>query len=173
VALAEVLVRLAKPGADDRVLDPCCGAGTVLVAAGLSGVGQLLGRDLASSAIDAARTNLRALGLSGDLEVGDAADIRLPAGSVQRMISNLPFGKRVGSHDDNRELYPRLMAATERTLTPDGRAVYLTEDKRLLLDAVQRTPGLKIIRQRLLQYSGASPTAYVIGRNRRNGRRTR
>jgi 23S rRNA G2445 N2-methylase RlmL len=87
------------------------------------------------------------------------------------VISNLPFGKQVGTHRDNELLYPGLMGEIARTLRQDGRAVLLTEDKRLLVDSVARTPGLKIIRERLLRYNGASPTAYVIMRTRTVKRR--
>jgi tRNA (guanine6-N2)-methyltransferase len=53
-----------------------------------------------------------------------------------------------------------------RVLTDDGRSVLLTEDKRLLRDAVARTRGLKIVRERVLRFNGATPTAFVLAPNR-------
>jgi 23S rRNA G2445 N2-methylase RlmL len=83
-------------------------------------------------------------------------------------VSNLPFGKRVGSHGANTRLYPAVLQEIARTLRPNGRAVLLTEDKRLLVETVARTKGIKIIRERLLSYNGATPSAYVLVRKRRS-----
>jgi 23S rRNA G2445 N2-methylase RlmL len=85
---------------------------------------------------------------------------------VDRVVTNLPFGKQVGSHELNRTLYPAALAEIDRVLTADGRAVLLTEDKRLLHKAIQRLPALKVVRERLLKYNGATPTAYVLTRLR-------
>ena len=166
VVVAEVLVRLAKVRPDDRLLDPCCGAGTNLVAAAQAGVRSLLGVDLDPAAVSAARTNLDRAGVQGRIRRGSATELDLKPGSIDRVVANLPFGKQVGSHGSNQELYPALLAGLSRALTPGGRMVLLTEDKGLFAETVQRTAGLKIIKQRLLRYSGASPTAYVISRTR-------
>jgi 23S rRNA G2445 N2-methylase RlmL len=82
------------------------------------------------------------------------------------VIANLPFGKRVGSHRDNLRLYPAAVAEIARILTDDGRAVLLTEDKRLLKATIARTPGVKIVKERLLRFNGATPTAFVLTRPR-------
>jgi tRNA (guanine6-N2)-methyltransferase len=95
-----------------------------------------------------------------------AEALPLTARSVDRVVANLPFGKQVGSHRDNQRLYPAVLAELDRVLTADGRAVLLTEDKRLLEASVQRRRGLKVVRQRLLKYNGATPTAYVLTRPR-------
>jgi tRNA (guanine6-N2)-methyltransferase len=87
---------------------------------------------------------------------------------VDRIVSNLPFGKQVGTHRLNRSLYPNALAEIDRVLAVDGRAVLLTEDKRLLHQAIDRQPGLKLIRRRLLKYNGATPTAYILTRPRRS-----
>lgn len=168
-ALADVLVRMAKIRPGHCVLDPCCGSGTLLVAAGLAGATTLMGLDQDEKAVAMAMANLVALGLDGGIEVGDAAALgsRSSASGVDRVIGNLPFGKQVGSHRTNEQLYPALLAGIAGQLADDGRAVLLTEDKRLLLDSVQRTRGLKIIKQSGFRYGGATPTAYVITRRRR------
>jgi len=156
--VAEVVVRLAKIRPEHRVLDPFCGSGTLLLAAHRQArPGELIGSDKAGSAIEVARRN----GLS-QLSTADAEAIQRGDRSIDRVIANLPFGKLVGSHHDNLRLYPAAIAEIARVLTPDGRAVLLTEDKRLLKDTVARTHGLKIVRERLLRYNGATPTAYVL-----------
>ncbi|WP_344149204.1 hypothetical protein [Kribbella yunnanensis] len=54
-----------------------------------------------------------------------------------------------------------------RVLTADGRAVLLTEDKRLLRDAVAGCRGVKVVRERVLRFNGATPTVFVVMPTRR------
>lgn len=62
--------------------------------------------------------------------------------------------------------YPAALQEISRVLTPAGRAVLLTDDKRLFRASVERTPGLKIVRERALSYSGVTPTAFCRTRIR-------
>lgn len=170
-ALAAILVRLAKIKAGQTVHDPFCGTGTLLIAAHqVHASVRLSGTDHDHDSVAMARANLRDRQAPAIITEADAIPICHPPGTVDRVISNLPFGKQVGSHAYNAVLYPRLIHELGRTLAADGRAVLLTEDKRLLVEAVTNTPGVKIIRQRLLRYHGASPTAYVITRTRTSNR---
>ena len=170
--VASVLVRMAKIRPNQTVHDPCCGTGTLLIAAGLVAPSlRISGTDHDHETLERARSNLFDQRLPARLAEADAIPIPHPPGTVDRIICNLPFGKQVGSHSDNLILYQRLMHEIARTLRADGRAVLLTEDKRLLVEATAATPGVKIIRDRLLRYNGATPTAYVITRTRTDRRR--
>lgn len=166
--IGEVMARMVKPQTGTVVLDPCCGTATLLVAVDRLAPGCVLhGTDRDAEAITRAKENLTGFGVDATVEVRDAVPIAHAPGTVDRVISNLPFGKRVGSHQENARLYPHLMNELARVLSPTGRAVLLTEDKRLLVDSVSRTKGLKIVRDRLLSHGGATPTAYVLTRTRR------
>ncbi|GAB3819416.1 TRM11 family SAM-dependent methyltransferase [Kribbella italica] len=170
--VAEVMVRLAKVGTEHHIFDPFCGTGTILLAAHPFAYGRLVGSDRDEKAIELARENVARAGITAELSVGQAEKSSLASGSIDRVITNLPFGKLVGSHGDNAKLYPAVLKEIARVLRPDGRAVLLTEDKRLLKDSVARTPEVKIVRERLLKYSGASPTVFVLsGTRRRQTRR--
>ena len=160
--VAEVLVRLAKIRPGHRVLDPFCGTGTILRAVRRREPGAfVVGTDRDPKALDLATRNV-----SGTLAQAVAEALPFAAGSVDRVVANLPFGKQVGSHRANRTLYPAVLDEIARVLAADGRAVLLTEDKRLLHSAIERQGGLKVVRQRLLRYNGATPTAYVLARTR-------
>ncbi len=161
--VAEVLVRLAKLQPGDRVLDPFCGSGTLLVAAGAAGR-QVIGSDIDPRAIAMARSNLG--NVAAQLTVASAEQLEHPDGSIDRVIANLPFGKLVGSHTGNTRLYPAALREIARVLRPTGRAALLTDDKRLFEAAVAGTKSLKIVRRRMLTYGGVTPTAYVLTRTR-------
>jgi tRNA G10 N-methylase Trm11 len=165
--VAEVLVRLAKLQPDDRVLDPFCGTGTLLAAAGSTGHPlTVLGSDIDPRAIAMARANLGSLKLSAHLTVVSAEQLEHADSSIDRVIANLPFGKLVGSHTGNTRLYPAALREIARVLQPTGRAALLTDDKRLFEAAVAGTKSLKIVRRRMLTYGGVTPTAYVLTRTR-------
>lgn len=163
--VAEVLVRLAKLQTGQRIIDPFCGTGTILLAAvRRQPTAHAFGTDHDPQALAIARQ--QAVGRSTALAQATAEVLPYAAGTVDRVITNLPFGKQVGTHYANRALYPAALSEIDRVLTADGRAVLLTEDKRLLHKAIEHQKGLKLARQRLLKYNGATPSAYVLTRPR-------
>jgi tRNA (guanine6-N2)-methyltransferase len=171
--VAALLLQLAKPRQGDVVLDPCCGAGTLLVEAAETGLElRLIGSDLSQSALAAAARNRAALFPSGVLLRADASALPIRTGSVNRIVANLPFGKRVGSHAANVRLYPAFLAEFNRVLTTDGRAVLLTEDKNLFRQSVERTHNMRLIKEVKLSSGGLHPSAFVVERTR-TARRSR
>lgn len=165
--VAALVTHLLKAGPQDVVLDPFCGSGTFLVEADAAGRGGLLlGGDTALPALRAAQRNTAALERPVGLLHARAQALPLPSHRVDRIVSNLPFGKRVGSHRHNEELYPAFLAEVTRVLTARGRAVLMTEDKRLFERSVQATHGLRVIREVRLSSGGLHPSAYVLERTR-------
>lgn len=165
--IAAVMTRLAKIEPGHTVLDPFCGAGTLLVsAADTARPARLLGSDHTHRWITATDDNLADRHPNRLLWRGDARYLPLPDDSVDRVVANLPFGKRVGSHLGNRQLYPAALAEIARVLTRRGRAVLLTEDKRLFTQTVQRTRGIRVIKEIVFATGGAHPSAYVVATRR-------
>lgn len=151
-----------------RIHDPCCGTGTLLIGADANATDVLLsGTDHDPTTLGIARTNLRRRRVHADLLEANATPFPAAGGTLDRVVANLPFGKQVGSHQNNQQLYPALLREIVRALTRDGRAVLLTEDKRLLHDTIERTKGLKLVKARILRYHGATPTAWVLAHTRR------
>ena len=89
------------------VRDPFCGAGTVLIErAHLGRYAMLLGSDRDAAALAAARTNVGSRYKPIQLENWDAGALPLGDSSVNKIVTNLPWGLRYGSHGENRKLYP-------------------------------------------------------------------
>jgi len=133
------------------VLDPMCGAGTILAEQAeldrRRGAGPTvkLGGDLDRAAVRAAAANTRR---AGPLLLArwDAARLPLPAGSVDRVITNPPFGKQLGTPGEIGPLYQAAVAECDRALKADGRAVVLVADPDRLRAAV-RPVGWQPLRQ--------------------------
>ena len=138
-AVAAALALLSRPLPEDVVLDPFCGAGTVLIErAHLGRYRTLIGCDHDAAALSAARENVGPRYKPLELHRWDATAIPLPDHSVSKIITNLPWGIRHGSHEANRQLYPRALREFHRLLLPGGRIVILTSETRLMSDLITR-----------------------------------
>lgn len=165
--IAALMVQFAKPDPGNLVYDPFCGAGTLLVeAAALDRRLRLVGGDVSAKALAAAAINRRALFPGAVLLRADATAMPLGTESVDRVVSNIPFGKRVGSHGSNIGLYPAFLGELGRVLRSDGRAVVLTDDKNLFRASVEGTRGLRLLREVKLSSGGLHPSAFILERTR-------
>jgi len=138
-SVAAALGWLSQPGADDCVVDPMCGAGTILIErAHLGRYAMLAGFDRDPDAIAAAHENIgpryRPLGLAQ----GDALRLPLGDGAATHLVTNLPWGTKYGSHGENRRLYPRLVEEFARVVRPGGRLVMLTAERMLMREVANR-----------------------------------
>jgi tRNA (guanine6-N2)-methyltransferase len=128
--VAAAMVRLAEVRPRHQVLDPMCGAGTLLAEYFLSmqkvraAPPPAWGGDLDFGAVRAAAANLRRLG-QARLAWWDATRLPLASASVDRIVSNPPFGKQLASPEEVGPLYRRMVRAYDRVLRPGGQAVLL------------------------------------------------
>jgi 23S rRNA G2445 N2-methylase RlmL len=163
--LAAAMVQLAGARPGQVVLDPMCGAGTILAeqleVGWQPGAGQVIvwGGDIDATALRAAASNLRRLG-QPLLARWDATRLPLADQSVDRIVSNPPFGKQLGRPEDIGPLYHRALAEYDRVLRGGGRAVLLAGDAGLLKDA-GRAVGWKPARQVRVRVLGQPATVVV------------
>jgi 23S rRNA G2445 N2-methylase RlmL len=143
--VAAAMVRLAGAAPGQVVLDPMCGAGTILAEQMLlarrrrAGEVGVLGGDLELTAVRAAAANLRHVGPGWRLARWDARRLPLPAASVDRVVCNPPFGVQLGDPEQIGPLYRALVAECDRVLRPGGRAVLLVGAGAVLQPAAAAT----------------------------------
>jgi 23S rRNA G2445 N2-methylase RlmL len=158
---AAALAWLSTPRADDVVLDPFCGAGTILIErANLGRYAMLIGSDRDPEALNAARTNVGNRYKPIQIENWDAAKLPLGDSSVDKIVTNLPWGVRYGTHGENRKLYPIWFNSFARVLKSGGTMVLLTAEWRLMhdLERSRKITPAKIIRVSVL---GTPASIYV------------
>ena len=150
--VAAAMVRLAGIGPGMTVLDPMCGAGTILAEAldiaekrSKGGRVRVIGGDIDPNAVFVASQNLEQVG-KADLARWDSTRLPLESGSVDRIVSNPPFGKQLSSIDQIGPLYEAASAEWNRVLKPGGRAVLLAMEQEALKRAVQ-AHGWSVSRQ--------------------------
>jgi 23S rRNA G2445 N2-methylase RlmL len=135
--MAASLVRLTGFGPGMVVVDPMCGAGTIVaevmeVLRSHRGQGvQVLAGDIDRAAVSAADVNLRRMP-PGLLARWDATRLPLADGCVDRVVSNPPFGKQLLDPEEIGPLYRTMTEEYDRILKPGGRVVLLVSDLGLL-----------------------------------------
>ncbi|WP_328430031.1 methyltransferase domain-containing protein [Streptomyces sp. NBC_00443] len=168
--LAAGMARLADIRPGHVVLDPCCGAGTLLIEAALAqSDARFHGFDLSPDAVAAARSN------AGELPVairrGDAGRLPLADHSVDRVLCNPPWGTQVHASGLLATAPSRWWTELRRVLAPDGTAVLLLPDRDDLATAIRHhfTP----LHMQRLRLSGAQPFLVRLappgGEGRRGG----
>jgi 23S rRNA G2445 N2-methylase RlmL len=123
VAAALVFLSNLTPGS--VLLDPFCGTGTILVEGALMGA-KVLGGDIDPVAIAAATVNSHLAGVKTGRNRWDARDLPFATGSVDRVVTNLPWGRQVKIGENLAGFYQKVCAEIARVLAPDGRVVLIT-----------------------------------------------
>lgn len=156
--VAAAMLWLAQVTPGTRVLDPCCGAGTILIEAALLGA-TARGGDNDPAAVDATRANALAAQVTLEVQEWDARQLPLDAQTVDRVVTNLPWGRQVAVDDALAGFYRKACAEIERVLTNTGRAVLLTNVPDLVY-----LPTLHLEQQIELSLFGQTPVMLVFGR---------
>ena len=142
--LARVLVNLVA-SAGDRLLDPCCGTGTIVMAAAHSGI-HATGYDINPRMVGATTKNLRHFGLSADVALADARHID---GQYNAIATDLPYGINL-VRDSTQEIE---ILSNLRTSAPKAAFIDLRDISKTLTDlgyqieAVLPVPKLSIVRR--------------------------
>ena len=163
--IAAAVARLLAPQPGEQIVDPLCGSGALPIETAVREPRAIVrAGDQEAALIDMARRNAAQVGASIQASVWDARHLPLADDSVDAIITDLPFGVRVGSHTKNRHLYPALMREFTRILRPGGRAVILTLERRLFQRLVDRDRQWTLCEQRRVTYGGIDPSVYLLKR---------
>ncbi|KAB2347063.1 methyltransferase domain-containing protein [Actinomadura rudentiformis] len=159
VAAAMAQAAALHPG--QRVLDPCCGAGTLLIEAHHTVPGTaLLGFDLDPAARRAARQNAGPFPIA--VEHGDAGALPVADRSIDRVLCNPPWGEQVGAGGRLAGHPERWWRELARVLTDEGRAVVLLPEARGLGHALAL--GLAPVHVQQLSLFGSRPLMVQLER---------
>jgi predicted RNA methylase len=122
--IAAALARVAGARADDVVWDPFVGSGGEIIERALLGPYRaLFGTDVDPRALDAARENLAAAGLTATLETADAL-VHAPE-HVTLIVTNPPMGRRASRVAGLADVLDRFVAHAAEVLKPGGRLVWI------------------------------------------------
>lgn len=164
-ATASALALYAKRFTEDApvsVLDPFSGSGSLLFACEKAlNCKALLGVDISGKAVETARKNAKAGTSRARFVCKDILRFTVRSGS-DIVISNLPFGNRVGSHRENETLYAGFVAKLPYLLNEGGTAVLYTAEWHLLGELIERNRKLRLVSSFQTEAGGLYPRVFVI-----------
>ncbi|MEM2341054.1 MAG: THUMP domain-containing protein [Candidatus Bathyarchaeia archaeon] len=163
--IAYAMLRLAEVKPGDKVLDPFCGGGTIIIeAAQVWGNLDLLGIDISPKSVEGAWKNAEAAGVKDRVKfmVGDSRRLNKVLAvdwKVNKVVSNLPFGIRSGRLEVIPKIYEDFLRTLKSFLEEDSRVCLLTIHKRILEDLCGEL-GYTLIDSRQILYGGLQ--AWII-----------
>lgn len=144
-----------------KVLDPFCGTGTMLIErAQAAPYSTLNGVDIKNKAIEFATENSDKAGLPIEYTNSDILRYK-PNTKYTEVLSNMPFGNRVGTHAANIEIYEGFFKSVKNYLEADAiLALYTMEGK--LLETTAQKYNFEIIEKHKMYAGGLRPTLYIL-----------
>jgi len=142
-----------------RVLDPFCGTSTMLIERSYINECDLTGVDISASAIEYSRVNSKACNVSVNLVKQNCLEHE---GYYDEIISNMPYGNRVGTHLSNEILYKDFINRLVKLLNDNGVAILLTSEISLIKKLVKNKSKLQLIKDIYCETGGLTPHLFVI-----------
>ena len=166
--VAYALLRFAKAD-EGRLIDPFCGSGTIPIeAAQYSDTLEICASDYSEEAITGARDNIAAAGIAPRIELGHHDVRRLldvhAEGSFDLLVTNPPYGIRVGQGMNFFIFYLRFLHTAAHLLRPGGRLVFLAWKRGIVDKANQQQGYFKRLHARVIETGGIYPRMYVMER---------
>ncbi|KAF6022950.1 THUMPD3 [Bugula neritina] len=171
------LLRLADIQPNEIVVDPMCGSGNVIVEGALTHPHSFcLAGDIQEYCVGSSIANILAVNskrqeqglpqLNAGVIQWDATNLPLVTDSVDVIVTDLPYGKRMGNKVDNRKLYPMFLTEAARVTRPQSsRAVILTADRKCMNTVLpQVRKWWSMPRTTIINHGGIRSCIYLLRR---------
>ncbi|WP_274653142.1 methyltransferase domain-containing protein [Paenibacillus humicola] len=157
--VAHALVWLSNPERADVFVDPCCGSGTIVSERTAYPYRHIQGGDAAAEAVDACAANI---GSCAGVQIRrwDARRMPIDSGSVDKIVTNLPFGRQIAVEDG---FYDAVVAEMKRVLNKEGRVFCLTDADAVLQRAAAQA-RMSCTKRVTLSLKGLHPSLYVLAK---------
>lgn len=166
-SIAYIMCKVANIDDNCIVYDPFCGASVLLISAILYfNAKRVICSDISGKAIEMSKQNFKTANIDMSrylLFQSDVCDVKLNKQNIDVIISNLPFGIRVGSHKENIRSYECLESLASRVLRKKGKLVLITQEKKLLRDVFKKEDwNVKSVLQ--VDSGGLLPEVFLLTR---------
>ncbi len=166
-AVAHAMIVLSHPSPTDICLNIGCGSGTILIERWRhTAAKQYIGCDLDITALQFAQANSAAAKTGSSLQflLADGRTLPLPTANVDRLYADLPFGQLVGSHDENRTLYPAILAEAARVAKLGATFTIITHEVHLMEEVLVNQSAWQTEHIRMVTLRGLHPRIFVLVR---------
>lgn len=161
--LAFAMAMLANLAENHRLIDPCCGVGTILMESlklkpGLCA----LGTDIDGESIHKANTIAKIANHGIQFLVADAGQLPFPDGRIDRIISNPPWGRTVGVRGSLEGARHSFFEEIKRIASPEARVVLLM-DSSGAQEVARERGGFTLLLRAAVSLFGSWPEICVLG----------
>jgi tRNA (guanine10-N2)-dimethyltransferase len=151
--LARCMVNLAKPKAEDLVLDPFCGTATLLIEAGLIGC-RVMGMDVQRYVVRGGLRNLLYYNVKPEgMVVADAA--RLPIAKANCIVTDPPYGRSTVTLGRGTKLIVEDFLSAVRDMLPRGRRICIASPKSVRVGKIGEDLGFKHVESHFAYVHGS------------------
>lgn len=160
--VAHALVRLSHPEVTDVFVDPFCGSGTILAERLAYPYFQIEGGDLSKEAVKVSFENI---GSHERVKIHhwDARQLSIDSGYIDKIVTNLPFGRQTAADQNLSELYGDVFKEMIRVLKKNGSALCLTDADNALVTAAERVQW-SYSKLMTLSLKGLHPSLYLLNK---------
>jgi len=141
-SLAYLMCMIANLKDNDIVYDPFCGSGVLPISAfKYFNIKKAICSDISGSAVEKCKNNFNTANIDKSRYMifrSDINDVYLNKRNIDLIISNLPFGIRVGNHTENISSYIALENLASKVLRKKGRLILLTQEKKLIREIFKK-----------------------------------
>lgn len=166
--LAYAMLRMARIQPGMVLLDPMCGGGTIPIEAAQIYGPQITiyASDISRKALEGAIKNAEAGGVSDliTFKLLDARRIDREFPQVDRIVTNPPYGVRMGDWEGLKPLYSAFLDAAHRVLKEEGLLVIITLRAVSFRDMVSKKRTFTIAHERVVEAGGLYPHIFVLQR---------
>ena len=162
-SVANVMCRVAEIELHHTVLDTMCGAGTIPIEAALAFPNkQIHAIDIDPEAVAIASKNQQLAGTSVTFQQGDARKLPFDTQSIDRIITNLPWGRQIQTDESLKVLYRAVFDEFERLLKAGGKMVFLTDQHEMIEEVIQNSDRFFLEQKIMISLFGSHPAIYRI-----------
>lgn len=150
---------------EDRIFNPMCGSGTLMIERALMGpFDAMVGVDIDADAVSCAQKNAFAARKNLEFAQVDALDTGLPNRQFDLIVTDLPWGDAIGSHDHNESLYPAFLKEMHRLCSKNGRVCIVTHEIKMFENLLRNQDKWRVKELFQVYSGGHHPKAYLLGR---------
>lgn len=169
-SLAYIMCRLAEIKKGDVVADPFCGSGTLALSSILYfPSGRVLASDVSGKSVDITTKAFRDAAIPKSKYVvfrSNISMLKYKNNYIDCLISNLPFGIRVGKHIDNIDVYENFARKSNAIVKSEGgKIVILTMEKKLIIDSFKNYKNIKLLKKIDIKIGGLTPSIFIFQKN--------
>jgi tRNA (guanine6-N2)-methyltransferase len=149
----------------DRVFNPMCGSGTLLIERRRMGMPEcLVGCDLDAQSLALAYQNVAKSGYAKDIELHHLDATQLPSseGRFDLILCDPPWGDDIGSSAEIEQLYLEFLKEMARVTSKNARMVILCADMKRFENSVLEGKRWQISRSHQVYHGGHHPKMYLL-----------